>query len=150
MIEPWLVSENLLSPLNTKHGMFYAKSRRHSPRILAWISKLLKQILTCCQHNNVNKMTLHPRRWRGPTALRIISICDTISTNRLTAALKQIKMYELKNANATPTHFRKFFCCLNVCCNHCSCCEGQTQRHILLIFKTYWWYFFFPLTKKFV
>lgn len=37
----------------------YAKSRLRSRRILAWISKLLKQITPCCQHNNVNKMTLH-------------------------------------------------------------------------------------------
>lgn len=43
-------------------------------------------------------------------------------------------MYELK-MQMQSNSFQKVFCCLNICWNYCSCCVGQTQRHILLIFK---------------
>lgn len=143
MIEPWLVSENLLSPLNANYAMFM-QSHVHTPEgswsvyVEAGFSKLLKQILTCCQHNNVNKMTLHFLWQRGilysPNRKSFNKIPPKLSTlsQSVTPFLQsawQLPWNKLKCMNwkckCIPTHSKKFSV-LNVCCNNCSRCVGQS------------------------
>lgn len=50
-------------------------------------------------------MSIKCRSTLGAGAAAAISICDTVSASCLTDALKQIKMYEVKNANQCAKFF---------------------------------------------